>query len=112
MVDSLSSESGRVLVGSVESFELVEARKVVVADKVLAVVRIGDDFYALDDTCTHADASLSEGEVFDDVREIECPRHAASFSLETGEPQSLPATEPARTYAVEVVGAEVWLVLA
>ena len=58
----------------------------------VALVRIGDDFYAIGDTCSHADYSLSEGDVWDDEREIECPKHGSTFSLLTGEPQTLPAT--------------------
>ena len=57
-------------------------------------MRIGDDFYAIGDTCSHADFSLSEGDVWDDEREIECPKHGSTFSLVTGEPQTLPATQP------------------
>ena len=45
------------------------------------VVRIGDDFYAIGDTCSHADYSLSEGDVWADEREIECPKHGSTFSL-------------------------------
>ena len=60
----------------------------------VAVVRIGDDVYAIGDTCSHANVSLSEGEVWCDEREIECPKHSSTFSLETGEPLTLPATQP------------------
>jgi 3-phenylpropionate/trans-cinnamate dioxygenase ferredoxin subunit len=68
----------------------------------IAVVRIDDDFYAIGDTCTHADISLSEGEVHCDEREIECWKHGSTFSLLTGEPQSLPATRSEPVYRVEV----------
>ena len=60
----------------------------------LCVVRIGDDWYVINDECSHADYSLSEGDVWEDEREIECPKHGSTFSLETGEPQTLPATQP------------------
>jgi len=59
-------------------------------------------FYALDDTCSHAEASLGEGEVDSDELTIECPRHGSQFSLETGKPRNLPAYEPVTTYAVSV----------
>ena len=52
----------------------------------LAVVRIGDDWYAIGDRCSHAEASLAEGEVWPDECEIECPKHGSAFSLKTGEP--------------------------
>ena len=59
-------------------------------------MRIGDDFYAIGDICTHQNISLSEGEVHPDTREIECWKHGSAFSLETGEPNSLPGhpTDP------------------
>ena len=78
------------------------AVKVMVGDKAVAVVRIGDDLYAIGDTCSHADYSLSEGEVYADEREVECWKHGSTFSLETGEPQSLPATQPVPVYDVHV----------
>ncbi len=77
----------------------------------VAVVRIGDDFYAIGDTCSHADFSLSEGELCEDEREIECPKHGSTFSLETGEPQSLPATRPVPVYSVRVEGDDVIVTL-
>ena len=61
-------------------------------------MRIGDDFYVIGDECSHADYSLSEGDVWEDEREIECPKHGSTFSLETGEPQTLPATQPVPVY--------------
>ena len=75
----------------------------------IALVRIGDDFYALGDRCSHADYSLSEGEVWEDEREIECPKHGSTFSLETGKPQTLPATRPVPVYRVRVEGEHVYV---
>ena len=77
----------------------------------IAVVRIGDDFYAIGDRCTHQDISLAEGEVLTDEREIECWKHGSTFSLETGEPQSLPATQPTPVYEVRVVDGQLEVVL-
>lgn len=73
--------------------------------KKIAVFRVGDAFYAVDDTCTHAEASLSEGEV--SGHEVECPRHGARFDLRTGEALCLPATRPVDTYPVRVEDGEV-----
>ena len=69
----------------------------------IAVVRIGDDVYAIGNTCSHADISLSEGEVWCDEREIECWKHGSRFSLTTGEPQTLPATVPVPVYVARVI---------
>ena len=78
-----------------------------VDDRRLCVVNIGGDFYVVGDTCSHADYSLSEGDVWEDEREIECPKHGSTFSLETGEPQSLPATRPVPVYTARVEGDDV-----
>ena len=68
----------------------------------VAVVRIGDDVHAVGDVCSHANVSLSEGEVWCDEREIECPKHGSTFSLLTGEPITLPATQPVPVFRTEV----------
>ena len=77
----------------------------------IALVRIGDDFYAIGDRCSHADYSLSEGEVYVDDCEIECWKHGSTFDLRTGEPQSLPATAPVPVYEIVVEGDDVKVVL-
>ena len=87
------------------------ARRFDVDSHRIALVRIGDDFYALSDRCSHADYSLSEGDVWEDEREIECPKHGSTFSLITGEPQTLPATQPVAVYATQVDGDDVSVVL-
>jgi 3-phenylpropionate/trans-cinnamate dioxygenase ferredoxin subunit len=71
--------------------------------RAVAVVRIGDDVYAIGDTCSHANVSLSEGELWCDSKEIECWKHGSTFSLLTGEPQTLPATQPVPVYVARVV---------
>ncbi|HEX5613799.1 MAG TPA: non-heme iron oxygenase ferredoxin subunit [Acidimicrobiia bacterium] len=77
----------------------------------IAVVRIGDDFYAIGDTCSHADFSLSEGMVWEEERTLECPKHGSTFSLLTGEPETLPATQPVPVYELVVDGDSVQVVL-
>jgi len=76
----------------------------------LCLVRIGDDFYAIGDRCSHEDYSLSEGEVFTEEREIECWKHGSTFSLIDGQPQTLPATKPVPVYDVIVEGDDVLVV--
>ena len=87
------------------------ARRFQVGKHGIAVVRCDDDFYAIGDRCTHADISLSEGEVLCDEREIECWKHGSTFSLISGEPQSLPATKPTPVYQVVVDGDDVSVVV-
>jgi len=88
-----------------------EARRFDVDGKRVALVRIEDDFYAIGDRCTHADISLAEGEVYPDDCAIECWKHGSTFSLVTGEPQSLPATRPTPVYPVTVDDDDVLVVL-
>ncbi|MDZ7732127.1 MAG: non-heme iron oxygenase ferredoxin subunit [Acidimicrobiia bacterium] len=88
-----------------------EARRFALGDRKIALVRIGDDFYAIGDVCTHQDISLSEGEIHEDEREIECWKHGSTFSLETGEPQSLPATRPEPVFEVRIDGGDVFVVV-
>lgn len=86
-------------------------RRFEVGDRSLAVVRLGDAVYVLGDRCSHADVSLSEGEVDDEELTLECPKHGSAFSLETGEALSLPAVRPVPTYDVVVVDGEVTVLL-
>ncbi len=95
----------------VDELEPGTARRFDVGRHRIALVRIGDDFYAVGDRCSHADFSLSEGEVWPDELEIECWKHGSTFSLKTGEPQSLPATRPVPVYDVRVEGDAVWVEL-
>jgi 3-phenylpropionate/trans-cinnamate dioxygenase ferredoxin subunit len=79
------------------------ARRFEVGGVAVAVVRIGDDVYAIGDVCSHANVSLSEGEVWCDELELECPKHGSAFHLQTGEPSTLPATQPVPVFAASVV---------
>jgi len=87
------------------------ARRFDVGPHRIALVRVGDEFYAIGDRCSHADYSLSEGEVYPEDKEIECPKHGSTFCLVDGEPQSLPATKPVPVYEVKVEGDDVYVVL-
>ena len=73
--------------------------------KTICVARVGDEVFAIDDTCSHSDASLSEGDVTD--FKIECWLHGAEFDLRTGEALTPPAVAPLRTYGVHVDGESV-----
>jgi 3-phenylpropionate/trans-cinnamate dioxygenase ferredoxin component len=66
------------------------------------VVRCGAEIFCLENICSHEHFPLSDGEVDPDLCEIECARHGAMFDLATGEPRSLPATKPVRTFPVVV----------
>jgi 3-phenylpropionate/trans-cinnamate dioxygenase ferredoxin subunit len=91
--------------------DLPEGRgvRIDVADQRIAMFRIGDTVHAIGDRCSHAEASLSEGDLFDD--EVECPRHGSPFDLVTGEPLALPATTPVPVYATAVRDGVVYLTI-
>ena len=84
-----------------------EALAVTVDRYDLAIARDGDDVYALQDLCSHAAVSLSEGEVADCT--IECWLHGSTFDLRSGKPTGLPATEPVATFPVEVRDGDVFV---
>jgi 3-phenylpropionate/trans-cinnamate dioxygenase ferredoxin subunit len=87
------------------------ARRFEVDGQPICLVRVGDEFYAIGDRCSHADFSLAEGEVYPDERAIECWKHGSTFSLIDGRPQSLPATKPVPVYQVKLEGDDVWVVV-
>lgn len=86
------AESGEIAAGG---------RKAILLDDVPALLlRIGDDYYAIEDVCTHDGQPLTDGPVHD--CQITCPRHGARFDLKTGAALCMPATEPVQTFAVDV----------
>jgi 3-phenylpropionate/trans-cinnamate dioxygenase ferredoxin component len=84
-----------------------EALAVTIGDLDLAIARDGDEVFAVQDVCSHAEVALSEGEVADGT--VECWLHGSCFDLRTGKPTHLPATEPVATFAVEVRGGDVYV---
>ena len=84
-----------------------EAFAVQLGDLEVAVARNGDEFFAIQNLCSHAAVALSEGEV--DDCQIECWLHGSRFDLRTGKPTSFPATEPVALFPVEVRGDAVYV---
>jgi 3-phenylpropionate/trans-cinnamate dioxygenase ferredoxin subunit len=68
----------------------------------ICVARVGEEVFALADTCTHAEASLADGDVTRFT--IECWLHGAEFDLRNGQVLTPPATQNLKTYAVHVDG--------
>ncbi len=91
----------------VEFDSLVSGKPVAIEVDGVAVclTRVGDEVFAVEDTCTHSEASLSEGEV--SGTKIECWLHGAEFDLRTGEALTPPATSALKTFKVEVNGNQV-----
>jgi 3-phenylpropionate/trans-cinnamate dioxygenase ferredoxin subunit len=96
---------------ALDELEPGTARRFVFGDRKIAVVRLGDDVYAIGDVCSHENISLSEGEIHAGDKTIECWKHGSEFSLETGEALTLPATKPVPVYEVRVDGGDVVVVI-
>jgi 3-phenylpropionate/trans-cinnamate dioxygenase ferredoxin component len=73
----------------------------------VAVYRLEDGYYATEDTCTHAQSSLSAGDIDLEDCTVECPYHGSAFDIKTGRALGPPANIPLKTYAVKVEGGEV-----
>jgi nitrite reductase/ring-hydroxylating ferredoxin subunit len=82
-------------------------KQVTVNGRAIAVFNVDGTFHAIDDTCTHRGASLSEGEV--DGPDVICPWHGARFDLTTGAVKGPPAPRGVQAYKVQVVGDEIQL---
>ncbi len=83
------------------------AIRVQLAGRPVCIARSGGEVFAIGDRCSHADVSLSEGEVEDG--KIECWLHGSMFDLRSGKPTNLPATEPVATFAVDVRDGDVYV---
>jgi 3-phenylpropionate/trans-cinnamate dioxygenase ferredoxin subunit len=92
-------------VASLSELKDAEPVAVTVADVDVAVVRSGDEVFAVHDECSHANIQLSEGDV--DGCLIECWLHGSTFDMRTGKPTTLPAFEPVPVYPVRVDGDDV-----
>ena len=79
------------------------AARVEIDDVPIAIFNVDGTFYCLDDTCSHAEASLSDGDLDLERCAIECPLHGSAFDLRTGEALTLPAIDPVRVHHCQVV---------
>jgi len=75
----------------------------------VAVFRVGDEYFVIDDTCTHGNGSLAEGETIG--YEVACPYHSGRFCLRTGRATALPCVAPVRTYRSEIRAGRVFAAL-
>lgn len=101
--------SEQIALGSVAKLPEGRGLRVDYGEHRVAVFRIGESVYAIGDRCSHAEASLAEGELFG--RDVECPRHGSEFNLETGKPASFPATKPVPIYDIRLESGEAFLVI-
>ncbi|WIY81612.1 non-heme iron oxygenase ferredoxin subunit [Propionimicrobium sp. PCR01-08-3] len=77
------------------------------SDLEVALVRVGDEIFAIRDECSHGHVRLSEGDVDEDDCSIECYLHGSMFSLRTGAALNLPATQPVPVYPCSIEGDQI-----
>ena len=87
--------------------ELTEGDRILVEidGLAIAVFRVGDDYFAISDICSHDDGPVAEGDL--EGKNIICPRHGAAFELTTGKALSLPAVVDIPAYPVQVAEDEI-----
>jgi 3-phenylpropionate/trans-cinnamate dioxygenase ferredoxin subunit len=98
-----------VTVAKVHDIQPGQIKYIEVNDNRLAICRVGDDFYCIEDMCTHDGGSLGAGTLQGDV--VECPRHGAQFNVRTGAVVRMPAVSPVETYPVKVEGDDIKVLL-
>jgi 3-phenylpropionate/trans-cinnamate dioxygenase ferredoxin subunit len=108
LTDKVAEAADSVRVCSVHDLPAVGAVQAEVAGVKIAIVRdSAGDIHAVDDTCSHANVSLSEGDVEDG--EIECWLHGSRFDLRSGKPTGMPAITPISVYPVKIDGDDVFV---
>ena len=93
-------------VAAADELEAGERRSIFVDDIPALLVRLDDDYYVIEDVCSHDGQPLSDGPVIE--CSIQCPRHGAKFDLQTGEALCMPATRGIRAFKVEVRDDGIW----
>jgi len=85
---------------SLKDMDSAKIMKIELGGNDIMIIRLGDNYHALDATCTHEDADLSRGILMGNA--VVCPLHLSRFNLETGAVESPPATEPLKKYNVKI----------
>jgi len=97
------------MVGDTNELAPGQMKRVSVKGRPLLIVNAQGDFFAIDEMCSHEDYSLSYGCIKD--RTIKCSLHGSHFDLLSGMPLEEPATDPIRTYTVEIQDGRIWVAL-
>lgn len=87
-------------IASVDDFEEADRLEVFIDDTPVLLIHVGEQYFAIEDVCTHDGQPLTDGCIEDGA--IVCPRHGARFDLLTGKALCMPATKPVRTFEIEV----------
>lgn len=96
------SETSAVKLCELDALEPGDVKAIDIDGRAVLAARIGDDWFAIDDTCSHQNVSLADGILEEEDIAIECPKHGALFSLESGEALTLPATRPVAKHHLDV----------
>jgi len=99
------ADPGFVKVAQVSEIKPGEMISVEVGSEQVLLANVDGSIHAVDDTCSHAYASLSEGDL--NGVEVECPLHGGTFNVTTGEPMGPPADESVRVYKVQIEGDDI-----
>ena len=92
-------------VAKTTSLDEDEALQVLVNGQEIAIYNLEGEFYATDDICTHAYASLADGYI--EGGNIECPLHGGCFDIKSGKATTAPCTVDLKTYQVKIEGEDI-----
>jgi 3-phenylpropionate/trans-cinnamate dioxygenase ferredoxin subunit len=93
--------------GPSEALHDGQALSLAVGRRMIAIARSGDEYFAVEDVCTHDGAELTGGAI--EGAQIVCPRHGARFCLRTGQALTPPAYEPIRVFDIKIEGGHLWI---
>lgn len=96
------NETAFIEVATLSSFPECGVLSLEVNDRFIVLVKLEADIYCLDDVCTHDGGPLGEGALNGHC--LVCPRHGAQFDVRTGQPTTMPATEPTTAHRVKIEG--------
>jgi len=99
------ADPGFVKVAQVSEIKPGEMIAVEVDNEQVMLANVNGSIHAVDDVCSHAYATLSEGELIGE--EVECPLHGGTFNVTTGEVLGPPPDEPVRSYKVQIEGDDI-----
>ena len=92
-------------VAKTTSLDEDEALQVLINGQEIAIYNLEGEFYATDDICTHAYASLADGYI--EGGNIECPLHGGCFDIKSGKATTAPCTVDLKTYQVKIEGEDI-----
>jgi len=99
------ADAGFIKIAQVSEIKPGEMVAVELGDEQILLVNVDGKIHAMDDICSHAYASLSEGDLRGE--EVECPLHGGAFNCVTGAPTNPPANESLRVYSVQIDGDDI-----